>query len=175
MSKLEASTIDRGDVPTGCVGRKFFVASVFSDISDSSYLWGLIVPVGLQLAVTVLLLIVLKVDIFVDGWASGNIHLVYITFLTVVATLVTTFTTGVIRKLWFHCSAFLTNDNSHFTRSSIRVLAGLGELVDHFRAWRISLTFLLAGLITTSIVAGLTPRSVIRKFCFRLSNVRNTR
>ena len=162
-SKLELSTTNQ---VAQAEDRERFVAAVFSSLYGSSYVWGPIAAILLQLAIIVLLLVVLRTEIFVDNWASSSssIHLVYVTLLTVLATLITSFTTGSIRKLWFHRSAFLSGDSSSSTESSIKVLVGLGALADQFKGWQVSMTFVFAGLITTSIVAGLTPRSVIRRY-----------
>jgi hypothetical protein len=147
-------------------GRQEFVASVFSSFRGSSGIWGPISAILLQLGIVVLLAVVLKTKIFVDSWAgsSNSIHLVYITLLTALATIITSFTTGSIRKLWFYRSAFLSSDSSSSTESSIKVLAGLGAVIDQLKGWQVSLTFVFAGLITTSIVAGLTPRAVTCRY-----------
>jgi len=138
-------------------GRQEFVASVFPSLHGSSSIWGPISAILLQLGIVALLLVVLKTEIFVDSWAtssSNSIHLVYITLLTVLATIITSFTTGSIQKLWFYRSAFLSSDSSLSTETSIKVLAGLGAVIDQLKGWQVSLTFVFAGLIRPPSLLG---------------------
>jgi hypothetical protein len=145
--------------------RELYLVSTFSTLQGSPGFWTSVAAILLQLAISILLLVFIKTDVFVDSWAgsSSTFRLLYVTLLTILATLITSFTTGSIRKLWFHIHAFRSNDNSLSSSSSIRVLAGLGELPDQFKGWQTSLTLVFASLITTSVVAGLTPRTVTRR------------
>lgn len=156
----------RTDYHTVPNDRESFLASVFASLYGSSHILAPIVAIFLQLATIVILIVVLFVEIFVDGWADSgsNIHLIYITFLTILATLVTTLTAGAIRNLWFRRLAFLWQKSGPSTQSRIKDLTGLGGFADQVRGWEVTLSFVVVGLITTSIVAGLTPRSVTCEF-----------
>jgi hypothetical protein len=95
------------------------------------------------------------------GSLSDELHILYVTGMTLLATLVSAFTTGQIRFLW--CAKFASDKKlvtSGQKRNHAAVLAGLGDMLDSIRYWPISLSFLIIGLITTSIVAALTPTTV---------------
>ncbi|KAF8866976.1 hypothetical protein BDZ45DRAFT_735012 [Acephala macrosclerotiorum] len=73
---------------------------------------------------------------------------------------ITSVTTSTVRKLWFQRFVLFTAECGSLTQSRIKVLVGLGDFKDQLGQWQVVFTFTLISLITTSIVAGLTPRSI---------------
>jgi len=82
----------------------------------------------------------------------------YITGLTVLATLIASFTSGQIRTLWLIYILKRPRSEPLAPRDRRRTsaLVGQARLLDKVKAWPISITFLITGLITTAIVAGLS-------------------
>lgn len=74
--------------------------------------------------------------------------------------MITSVTTSTVRKLWFQRFVLFTAECGSLTQSRIKVLVGLGDFKDQLGQWQVVFTFTLISLITTSIVAGLTPRSI---------------
>ncbi|KIM93224.1 hypothetical protein OIDMADRAFT_36012 [Oidiodendron maius Zn] len=67
-------------------------------------------------------------------------------------------TTGTIKTLWVIEAAYADQKNTTSTKRKQRmeVLLGLGSLNAQFSQFQISISFMLTGLITTALVAGLT-------------------
>jgi len=136
-----------------------------------------ILAVVLQGAVIAFLIISLCVDIYIrrPGSLSTADHLLYVTGITILATLITGHATGQIRRLWVYnltSKVRGTHGLVSQARKRITLLVGLGMFLDSFKYWRISVSFLIVGLVTTSIVAGLTPTTVPGKNSFPLSHRR---
>ena len=175
---LDTHTKEQGKRPSLSENQVSFVGSVLTTGLPVSTVETIvtIATIILQLMVVVLLIVVMTVDIFLDTWADAenNIHVVYITFLTALSTLVTTTTIGQIRKHWSKRSIHELEpspsrpyiDQSPLV-SRLLNLTGLGDLTDWLRGWQVSLSFALTGLITTAVVAGLTPRPISCKSRFK--------
>ena len=139
------------------------------------------VAIVLQLAVAA----VIATFAFVDVWLQHNAETViqasipnaarvgYITGITVLATLISSFTSGQIQALWLlHILMRPTFKTvTLHERRQTSVLIGQAGLLNKVKAWPISVTFLITGLITTAIVAGL---SFSKDNCeFQLRNLLN--
>jgi hypothetical protein len=128
-------------------------------------LWHPILAILLLVAVIATLIGFLSKPFYIAiGSMSVKSHLLYVTGTTVLATLVTTYVTGQIRILWvYECLRRGLGMESRAYRFERRVclLIGLGKFQDNVRNPQIPFVYLVAGLITTSIVAGLTPTTVI--------------
>jgi hypothetical protein len=123
----------------------------------------------LQIAVITLLICPICFPIYIrsPGVLSSADHTLYVTGITIFATLVTTYTSGQIRKLWVYISATPSNVESSLSKPrEIGVLIGLAPVIDQISLWPISLAILLGGLITTAIVTGLAPTSATGIDCF---------
>jgi len=153
------------DAMGASAARGQYVSSVLASLSGEAHLRTSIAAIILQLSITALLAVVISVDIFMDNWTvpGSSTTVIYITFVTILATLVTSFTTSAIRSVWFSHTVTLSTKSGPAVTSRIKVLVGLGSVKDQFKGWQVSVIFLLAGLLTTSIVAGLTPRSIVCK------------
>ncbi|KAF8849772.1 hypothetical protein BDZ45DRAFT_809702 [Acephala macrosclerotiorum] len=125
----------------------------------------------LQLAVALLLAIVTFVGVWVQHNAqttiiqqpvSTSVRLGYVTGVTVLATLISTFISGQIRTLWFRNLLPNTGTESVTVRQRwfATELVGQAGIADKWKTWPVSITFLLSGLITTTIVAGLSFQNV---------------
>ena len=124
------------------------------------------VAVLLQVAVALLLAIIAFVGVWVQHDAETAIQLpistpvrvVYITTITVLATLISTFTSGQIRTLWLR--EVLQNPGTRagtlHQRKYATDLVGQADITQKAKTWRVSATFLITGLTTTAIVAGLS-------------------
>lgn len=132
-------------------------------------LWSNTAPllaIGLQLAISIFLaacafidLPLTPVGILMPTWA----HTLYVTGTTIFASVATSFSISQIRRLWLaqtlRSSAFQQTGTTNSLRRTKTLLA-LGSLSDDIKHWDISLTIIFAGLITTSIVSGITPLPV---------------
>ncbi len=119
----------------------------------------------LLVAVIAILIAFLAKSVYITiGSMSVKTHLLHVTRTTILATLVTTYVTSQIRDLWvYECLRKSQAMESLAYRLERRVclLLGLGNFQDNVRSPQILFVYLVAGLITTSIVAGLTPTTVI--------------
>ncbi|KAJ6262437.1 hypothetical protein Dda_3245 [Drechslerella dactyloides] len=87
-------------------------------------------------------------------------HTVYATVSTIISTLCTLFITTQIRFLWIeHVDVLLTAnlDNAKTLDRTWRTALGISSISDMLHNLHVQLTFLLAGLITTALVASFTP------------------
>jgi len=86
--------------------------------------------------------------------------------LTIGGTIITTFTIGQVRSLWVRTNARHQALNLTIpivtTRKTI-VQLGLAGFVDQIKAADVTLTLLVMGLVTTGLVAALTPKLVVGK------------
>jgi hypothetical protein len=123
----------------------------------------LAIAVGLLLAATIILFafpfLPLTVG-FPQSWSTGNCS-VYLFGTAVIATAIAAFTTSQIRELWA-INLSLLNDKRHTHNAkhrseTLRTVLGLGSFHDHRQSWPVSTSFLMTGLITAVIVAGVIP------------------
>jgi hypothetical protein len=106
------------------------------------------------------LLLVLEVYIKHPGPFSTTEHLLYITGTTIIASVIAGFISSQLRRLWLESIAEVVDReyptaNQSFTHA--KTLLGLGTLLEQLKSWLIPLIFLIAGLITTSIVSSFAP------------------
>lgn len=127
------------------------------------------IAILLQLAVISFIIISICVKIYIRqaglGTLSTSDHILYVTGITVLATLVSTQATGQIRHLWFRKTVLTEECIEASNRKTGRAaaVAGLGSIWDSVKYWPITLSFLVVSLIMTSIVAALTPTMVLGK------------
>jgi hypothetical protein len=113
--------------------------------------------IAIELCVVGFLITVVFVDIYIahPGSLSSQNQTLYIVGTTIIATLITTYCSRHILVLWLQATE---DSESH---RKINTLVGVGTFRDQLRYWHISLTWLIAGLTTTAIVAGVTPSITI--------------
>jgi hypothetical protein len=112
----------------------------------------------LQLAVAIFLVVIVCVEVNIrhPGALSNAQHNLYVAGITLAATLIAKYTTSEIRKLWIlHTASKRPESHGHLS-----VLIGLGSFHSQVHLWPISSSFLITGLITTAIVAGLNLSNV---------------
>jgi hypothetical protein len=120
----------------------------------------------LHIALVALLVVVVLVPISLtsSGPLSSQNNTLYITGITVIATLATSFTKNQIRELWLrNVDVRLSRgDSPGLTNASWRTALGLASTREIMGHWNIYFTFLAAGLSTTAIVAGLAASPATR-------------
>jgi hypothetical protein len=145
------------------------VVSLFTNLLGSLDLLSGIFALLLQLFTIITLAVVMGKHIFVDHWAvSGNsIYLVYITSITILATIVSSLTSGSIRKMLLQRTLLQSSPSApQISQRDMRILTGIGGFFDSVRGWKMAVGFVISALVTTSIVAGLGARSIVCKFEF---------
>ena len=130
---------------------------------------GPLLAIALQLFVTILIVAITFDGVYLrrPGYLSIHAHFLYITGITITASLITSYTVGQARQLWVLKSAGnqqlqATNRGRH--RASTAV--GLSSLRDRLKYWPISLSYTVIGLCTAAIVASLSPNSVVGTLAF---------
>lgn len=118
-----------------------------------------------------ILLVVKPIYLRQPGHLSNAEHLGYITGVTALATLISSHTEGQIRKMWVRIYAVNVEDAREPRQKPMvrraRAVVGLSSTRDRARTLKIFASFLFIGLITTSIVSGMTPTTVPSEFlCF---------
>jgi hypothetical protein len=122
------------------------------------------IALALQLVTVVILIVfnivpvwILKPETYGTSYLSSTSRLLYLTGTTILATIVSSFTTGQIRSLWFSL-ALSKEDVSAADRTlgRARTLIGLASLKEQSRHFFITASFWLAGLMTAAIVAGIS-------------------
>jgi hypothetical protein len=120
----------------------------------------------LNIALVVFLIVVVLVPISLtsSGSLSSQNNTLYITGITVIATLTTSFTKNQIRKLWLRKVdvRLSRGDSPGIANASWRTALGLASTRETMGHWDIFFTFLAAGLSTTAIVAGLAASPATR-------------
>lgn len=121
-----------------------------------------------SLAVAVILATVVVTPIYLtsSGPYSTKQHTIYITTTTLLATTFTAFITSQVRKLLLRQIDGELH-NAYGIRSlnkRRRVILKIGSPVESVRYPAIAMIYLLASLVTTAVVAGLTPDLRTRSF-----------
>ena len=93
---------------------------------------------------------------------SDTDHLLYVTGTVVLATIITSYTVGQIRGLWF-ALAILQGATQSRLLGKARTVIGLASVPEKARNFPITASFWLTGLITTGTVAGISPTTFPRK------------
>jgi hypothetical protein len=130
------------------------------DLSTSRLSPYLALSLGIVVIVFQILLIVLKVYIKHPGPFSTTEHLLYITGTTIIASLIAGFISSQLRLLWLGSIAEVVDSENPTAKQNFthaKTLLGLGTELEQLRSWPISLTVLITGLITTSIVSSFAP------------------
>ncbi|KAJ4129432.1 hypothetical protein NW765_016305 [Fusarium oxysporum] len=129
-----------------------------------------IVALFLSLAITAetIVVVLVKFNLTEVGPYTAWQRSVYTTVTTIIASTITSFISSQIRGLWLaHLDLhFVTAINSgQFRRieGKWQTVLGVGKVSDQFRFWNIGATYLVAGLITTSVVASLNPTISTRR------------
>jgi len=130
------------------------------DVSASRLSPYLALSLGIVVIVFQILLIVLKFYIKHPGPFSTTEHLLYITGTTIIASLIARFISSQLRLLWLESIAEVVDSENlaaeeNFTYA--KTLLGLGTVPEQLLSLPISLTVLVTGLITTSIVSSFAP------------------
>ncbi|KIM96444.1 hypothetical protein OIDMADRAFT_148305 [Oidiodendron maius Zn] len=120
----------------------------------------------LHIALVALLVVVVLVPISLtsSGSLSSQNNTLYITGITVIATLATSFTKNQIRELWLrNVDVRLSRgDNPGLANTYWRTALGVASTRETMGHWDIYFTFLAAALSTTAIVAGLAASPATR-------------
>ena len=123
---------------------------------------------GPTVAVVLLILVIafLILIVFLDiplkhpGELATYEHMLYVTGTTILASLISAFVSGQIRLLWtarILDQAASTDDEHSIGFARVGTLLGIGTMRNQLHFWSSSGSMLLVGLITTAIVAGITP------------------
>ncbi|KAI1266012.1 hypothetical protein F5Y18DRAFT_435456 [Xylariaceae sp. FL1019] len=158
-------------------GNETDINNISIPILPDSLSGGILAPI-FAIVLQTIIIAVLAVSIgfdfyfFVDngaGLGNGEIPSAYsasyVTGITIIATAASIFTTGQIRRLWInnrgeHLGAFASiADRRHFS-----VLTGTASLKSQLIRWDITASLAVVSLLTTSIVAGLSPKSVLADY-----------
>ena len=128
------------------------------------------VALVLQLAATAVLIVFNIVPVWIqkpqryEGRSfTDTDRLLYLTGTTVLATIIASFTTGQIRRLWF--SVVLSTENTATPNrklSHARTLVGLASLKEMSRHFFTTVSFWLTGLMTAAIAAGISATNFPR-------------
>lgn len=129
-----------------------------------------LVALVLQLTIIAVLIVFNIVPVWIqkpkgygDNFLSDTNRLLYLTGTTVLATIIASFTTGQIRRLWF--SLAVSTENAAAPEPILghaRTVIGLASLREMARHVSTTASFGLAGLITTAIVAGISATNFPR-------------
>jgi len=127
----------------------------------------------LQLIVIALIIIFACLNIYIEspGQLSNTGRLLYVTGTTVLATLIASFTTGAIRELWFSSIISSSDHPGHDASrkyAKARTVVGLGSSVDRFRFWPVSVSLTITALMTSAMVASVTPTDILGTSPLRL-------
>lgn len=125
------------------------------------------VAIIIQIITAAFLIVVVFVDVPIRhrGILSNSDRSAYVTGTTIVASLISVFTSTQIIQLWL--SKLLPNPKYAITVPQGRLdkawsLLGIGKILHQFRYWTFNGSFLITGLITTAVVAGVTPNIATR-------------
>jgi hypothetical protein len=129
---------------------------------------GPILAILLQVVVAMVIALTATVDMYFDtsnslGQLPSIDHDLYITGTTIVATIVSIFTVGQIRRTWVsgRHNALNDTDVTLLQRRQFAVLIGLAPLKAQLQDWNVTAFLAIASLLTTAIVSALAPRLVI--------------
>lgn len=112
----------------------------------------------LIIAETVVVVFV-RIDLTKTGVLSSSQRTAYATVTTIIATAITIFVTDCLRRLWVAKidPLFLSSRDRQRIQGKWRVVLAVGSLREMFQHFEVQITYVIAALITTSIVASLTP------------------
>jgi hypothetical protein len=140
--------------------RVFNLPITLRSISVTAYTGAIII----QIAITIILILVSRYDIVfpttdeaADEPITNDVRTGYTAAITLLATLLSTFSVGQIKQLWLNRNISRSKDVTVSARQFNVVLIGLGNIPEQVRQWKVSLVLLLGGLGTTALVTGLTP------------------
>lgn len=131
----------------------------------AAILMQILVAIVLALTSTVKMILVYYDSEALPGEMPATYHTLYVVGITIAATIISIFTTGQIRRLWVgirHESLVDGNATDVYPRG-FAVLLGLGSIPAQFLEYKMTLSLTVASLLTTAIVAGLSPKSVLGK------------
>jgi hypothetical protein len=136
--------------------------------SLSTSIVGPILAILLQVVVAMVIALTATVDMYFDtsnspGQLPSIDHDLYITGTTIVATIISIFTVGQIRRTWVseRHNALNNTDVTLLQRRQFAVLIGLAPLKAQLQDWNVTTFLAIASLLTTAIVSALAPRLVI--------------
>ena len=144
--------------------------------SLSTSIFGPVLAVVLQAMVAVTLAIFSTVDAFfgkgeggeyLNGALLTSTHALYLTGTTVMASLISIYTTGQIRRLWVtkkYGTLYRDQEVPALLRRQLAVLLGLGSVQPQVLDWNLTVSLALAGLLTTAIVSRLAPSATSGTF-----------
>ncbi|KAH8747828.1 hypothetical protein F5882DRAFT_490977 [Hyaloscypha sp. PMI_1271] len=123
------------------------------------------ISVWLALLINTIIICILSTAVFVPfklttfGLLSSHTKSIYVTGLTVLATICAAFSSAQIRHLWLRkIDVQLATPGIDFSTINTRWRTALGvsSLSEGLQRWHITCSFLISGLITAAIVAGLS-------------------
>lgn len=130
--------------------------------SSKGWVFFALILQGLTIA---LLVVFSRVDVWItkDSVLTNTSRAGYVTAITIIGTLISTYTSSQIRKLLVTRFASTGTDGRAPLPKAVRMLAvavGLGSLSDSFTFWFLPLSFTACGLVTAAFAAALTPSIV---------------
>ncbi|KAG8533946.1 uncharacterized protein KY384_001687 [Bacidia gigantensis] len=115
----------------------------------------------LAIALFLAVVVFVPVNLKKPGSLSVAGHALYVTGTTILASMVALYCTRQVRLLWVRRILYRSYDGtrwpSHHDVAEVRTLLGLGTWRESFRFWSTAGALLLVGLLTTSIVSGVSP------------------
>lgn len=120
------------------------------------------VLISAGIAAMTIIVVLIRIDLTNIGPYTGLQRATYATLSTIIASIITAFTTSQVRKLWLadidqHFLAALNADRLISVERRWRAALSVGTIKETFLNWNVQTSFLITALITTSIVASLTP------------------
>lgn len=123
--------------------------------------------VSLAIAALLLVVVLKQIDLTKTGAYSGRQRALYATVCTIIASLLTTLIKAQIRRLWIlqiDATFSEARDLHKLQRlnSKWRTILDVGSLMEMLKNWHVQLSFVGTTLVTTALVAGLTPTLTTR-------------
>jgi hypothetical protein len=123
------------------------------------------ISVWLALLINIIIICILSTAVFVPfklttfGLLSSRTKSIYVTGLTVLATICAAFSSTQIRHLWLRkidVQLATPGIDLSAVNTRWRTALGVSSVLEGLQRWHITCSFLISGLITTAIVAGLS-------------------
>lgn len=126
------------------------------------------VILGLAILAETIIVTRVRFNLTEAGQYDGFQRAAYATVSTIIASLITAFITSCLRNLWVARidELFVPSADRRRLQGKWSVILAVGSLLDICGHFEVQLTYLVAALITTSIVASLTPTPATRDIKF---------
>lgn len=166
---VEAIQVSKPLLREGAKGRPLSSATLsndaFNHVIRTEIPWkSAIIAIVILILVIVLIVVFAFVNVYINnsGLLSNSNRLLYVTGTTLLATLITSFSSGTIRQLWISSSLRYAREedaigNGKKEYAKARNILGLSSIKDKIGSWEVTISLSIAALMTTAIVASVTP------------------